>query len=80
MLPWHDIIGVIGAALAITAYLATQMRWLNSEDVRFPALNLAASLLIAVSLIYNFNLASAIMELFWGLISLIGIAQWLRHR
>lgn len=80
MLPWPDLIGVIGATLAISAYLATQMRWLNSDDVRFPALNLAASALIAISLAYSFNLASALMELFWAIISLIGIAQWLRHR
>ena len=43
-------------------------------------LNLCGSLLIAFSLYYNFNLASALMEFFWILISLLGIRQRLRRQ
>lgn len=77
---WYDAIGVTGTFLVVAAYLATQLRWLNSDDMAFPAINLAGSLLISVSLVFNFNLASALMEVFWIAISLIGLWQGLRAR
>jgi hypothetical protein len=41
---------------------------------------LVGALLILISLLYNFNLASAIIEVFWILISLWGIVNWFRSR
>lgn len=75
-----DLIGVCGTLMVGLAYLATQMRWMNSDDLAFPVVNLIGSLLIGFSLWHNFNLASALMEGFWIVISLIGIAQYMRAR
>lgn len=77
---WPDLVGTTGTLLCVAAYFATQMRYINSEDLLFPALNLLGSLLIAYSLAHTFNLASALMEFFWIIISLIGIAQYLRAK
>lgn len=79
-LGWVDVVGTTGTLIVVAAYFATQLRYLNSDDLLFPAVNLAGSLLIAFSLIFNFNLASALMEVFWIAISIFGIVQCLRQR
>ncbi|WP_051927533.1 CBU_0592 family membrane protein [Ruegeria halocynthiae] len=75
-----DAIGSFGALVVVSAYFATQMRMMNSDDLAFPVLNLAGSVLIVYSLLENFNLASMLIESFWVLISLMGIVQFLRLR
>lgn len=77
---WYDLVGVVGTTVVVLAYMGTQLRWMNSEDLSFPAVNLLGSLLISISLYYNFNLASALMEGFWIVISLFGIWQSCRRR
>lgn len=75
-----DAIGSFGALIVVAAYFATQMRMMNSDDLAFPIVNLLGSVLIVYSLVYNFNLASMLIEGFWILISLIGIIQHFRLR
>ncbi|MDE2997017.1 MAG: hypothetical protein OXT73_09835 [Bacteroidota bacterium] len=77
---WYDIIGTIGVGLIILAYAAVQSRRMRSEQLSYSILNLVGAAMILVSLRYNFNLASAIIEVFWILISLWGIVLWLRNR
>lgn len=79
-LTWADAVGSLGALAVVAAYFATQMRILNSDDLAFPVVNLIGSILIVYSLLENFNLASMLIESFWILISLIGIAQFFRLR
>jgi len=64
--------------MVVLAYFLTQVRIINSSDLMFPLVNLIGSLFIAASLYVNFNLASALMEFFWIIISIFGIVQWLR--
>ena len=75
-----DAIGSFGALIVVAAYFATQMRMMNSDDLAFPVVNLLGSVLIVYSLVYNFNLASMLIEGFWILISVIGIIQYFRLR
>ncbi len=75
-----DAVGSFGAIVVVAAYFATQMRMMNSDDLAFPVLNLAGSVLIVYSLLENFNLASMLIESFWILISMIGIVQFFRLR
>ncbi len=79
-LTFADLIGSIGTLIVTAAYFATQMRYLNSDDLLFPVANLIGSLLMAYSLVFAFNLASALMEFFWILISLTGIVNYLRRK
>jgi len=53
---------------------------LSSEDWRFPFLNLIGAVLILISLIYEWNYPSVVIEVFWALISLYGIAKSRRER
>ncbi|MEO1109516.1 MAG: hypothetical protein AAFX90_16505 [Pseudomonadota bacterium] len=75
-----DAIGSFGALFVVAAYFATQMRYMNSEDLAFPVVNLLGSVLIVYSLLQNFNLASMLIEGFWIIISVIGIIQHFRLR
>lgn len=72
-LSYVDLVGSTGTLIVVAAYFATQTRMLNSNDIAFPFINLLGSLLIAFSLYFNFNLASAMMEFFWIAISGMGI-------
>ena len=75
-----DLVGCLGAACLLVAYFLNQAGRLKSEDWRFPAVNLAGSALVVVSLYYHFNLPSVVIEVFWSSISLYGIRRNLRAR
>ena len=70
-----DVIGVIGTALIIVAYFATQQGMVDARDWRFPLVNLIGAMLILVSLWTAWNLAAFIMEVFWIAISLYGLVR-----
>jgi hypothetical protein len=46
----------------------------------FSLLNAVGSLLIMFSLVFKFNVSAFLIEVFWFLISLIGLAKWLISR
>ena len=79
-LPIYDLAGFLGAAIIVVAYFAMQQRWLNALDWRFPAANVVGSLLILVSLWFEWNFPSVVIEVFWALISLMGLARSLAER
>lgn len=75
-----NVIGYVGAGIVILAYFLNQRTALRSDDWRFPALNLAGSLLVLVSLGFNPNPPSVVIEVFWTSISLYGLRRALRAR
>jgi hypothetical protein len=79
-LPIYELAGFVGAAIIVAAYFAMQQRWLNALDWRFPAANLIGSLLILVSLWFEWNFPSVVIEIFWALISLVGLVRSLAER
>src|SRR2546421_12356529 len=79
-LTWFDLAGFIGVLLIVIAYLLLQLDKLPSSALSFSLLNAAGSLLIMLSLIFKFNVSAFLIEVFWFLISLIGLAKWLAAR
>lgn len=77
---WYDGFGSAGVALIIVAYAAVQLRRMKPEHLSYSVMNLVGAALILVSLRFNFNLASVIIEIFWIIISIWGIVLWFRHR
>ena len=71
----YDLAGFAGAAIGIGAYFANQQRWLRSDDWRFPFANLLGASLILVSLCFEWNFPSVVIEVFWAMISLWGIVK-----
>ncbi len=76
----YTVAGFCGVGLIVAAYFANQQGWLKSEDWRFPASNLAGSLLILASLWTAWNFPSAVIEVIWAAISLYGLIRpWCRR-
>ena len=68
-----DLAGFIGVLLIVIAYLLLQLDKLPSSSPSYSLLNAVGALLIIVSLIFKFNLSAFIVEVFWFLISLLGL-------
>ena len=75
-----DLAGFIGVLLIVIAYLLLQLDRLPSSSLRFSLLNAAGSSLIIVSLVFKFNASAFLIEVFWFLISLLGLIKWLIFR
>jgi len=77
---WHDLVGNLGVFCLLLAYLLLQLEKIRSDQLRYNLLNMMGSFLILISLLFDFNLSSAIVETVWFLISLLGIAKYQRAR
>jgi hypothetical protein len=75
-----DLIGNIGVVVLIVTYLMLQLNKLSSDGLSYSVLNAVGASLIVVSLLYNFNLSALLAELFWVLISLVGIYRYFRFK
>ncbi|HSL53565.1 MAG TPA: hypothetical protein VK868_04180 [Pyrinomonadaceae bacterium] len=73
-----DLIGNIGVVVLIIAYLMLQLNKLSSGGLAYSLLNAMGAGLIIISLRINFNLSAFLMEVFWVLISLVGIYRYFR--
>ena len=72
----YDALGLLGSALVIVAYFATQAGKLSATNWKFPFANLVGAVLIIVSLWADWNLAAFIVEAFWLAISLYGLIRY----
>lgn len=77
---WTDFIGGIGVVILMITFLMLQLGRLESSRLLYSVLNAVGASLITISLIFDFNLSAFIMEVFWILISLVGIVRILRVR
>jgi len=73
-----DLLGNVGVVLLIIAYLLLQLDKLSSNGLAYSLLNLIGAILIIISLLVNFNLSAFIIEVFWVLISFVGIYRYFR--
>jgi hypothetical protein len=71
----YDAVGAAGVSVIIVTYLLLQTGRMDSRGAAYSILNAAGSASIIVSLWFNFNLAAFIVEFFWLLISIYGIAR-----
>jgi hypothetical protein len=73
-----DLVGIIGVIIIVVAYLMLQLEKIKSTDLSYSVMNALGASLIVASLIVDFNLSALLMEVFWVLISFIGIGRHLR--
>ena len=73
-----DFVGNIGVAVLMSTYLMLQLNKLKSEDLAYSLLNAIGAGLVAISLVGKFNLSAFMIEVFWVLISCIGIYRYFR--
>jgi hypothetical protein len=77
---WFDLAGFLGVLLIVIAYLLLQLDKLPSSAPSFSLLNATGALLIIVSLLFDFNFSAFLIEVFWFLISLLGLWRALISR
>ncbi len=75
-----NIIGIIGVAMILSGYFFSQTHDKFTKTIYYSSLNLLGAILILFSLFYHWNLASVIIEIFWILISCLGIIRFIKRR
>ena len=75
-----DIIGMIGTICVCGAYILLQLNKMDAKGLTFNVVNLLGAILLLISLLINFNLASFVIELFWIAASLIGLYNVYKQR
>ncbi|WP_390910919.1 hypothetical protein [Pseudosulfitobacter sp. SM2401] len=69
-----EMIGVAGFALYVINYSLLTLRFMDGHSLSYFILNLLAAAFVLVGLTVSFNLASAMIQLFWVAMSSLGIA------
>lgn len=71
-----DVIGILGVIIIIIGYMLLQLERIDAKDLSFSILNTLGAFLIIISLLYDWNLSSFIMEFTWMMISFYGIVKY----
>ncbi len=75
-----DLIGMVGVACSLSAYVLLQLRYWNARDLKFSCVNLMGSSCILFSLFYHWNISSVIIEVVWLMMSAYGVINFFRLR
>ena len=73
-----DIVGLVGVTLLIATYALLQFDRIDPKGFWYSFNNMVVAVLVTVSLLYNFNLASMVIEVFWFLLSVYGLIKYFR--
>ena len=68
-------IGLAGFAMYMLSYFLLQIGKVRGESGTYATMNLSAASMVLISLIHEFNLPSALIQVAWILISLIGLVR-----
>ena len=77
---WYDILGTLGVAIIVLTYILLQTERVRSDQLAYSLMNAVGAALILISLYFDFNLPSVVVEVFWLLISLFGIGKYLLRK
>jgi hypothetical protein len=70
-----DLVGFAGVGLIVATYFLSQIGRMRTTAPLYPAINGAGALLILYSLYHRPNPPSIVIEVFWLIISIIGLAR-----
>ena len=59
---WYDILGTLGVTIIIITYVLLQIERVRSDQLIYSLLNAIGASLILVSLYFDFNLPSVVVE------------------
>lgn len=71
------IIGTLGAAIILIAFLLSQFKIWNQDNVWYDLLNFVGSLLLVVYAVLLKSYPFLILNTIWGLVSLKDVVKWL---
>lgn len=69
----YQWIGFIGTIFIVWAYYLLQTKQSTIESLYFQLLNLIGAILLLISLCVHFNFGSFMIEVFWIIITIVGI-------
>ncbi|WP_404344139.1 hypothetical protein [Pseudoalteromonas mariniglutinosa] len=75
-----DIVGMTGTFLVVGAFFLLQLDRLSPTGLGYNVMNLSGAILLLISLCYNFNLASFVIEIFWIAASVIGLYKYFKSK
>ena len=75
-----DGIGMLGTLMVVLAYYLLQLERTDPKGLAYNVINLVGAVFLLVSLCYNFNLASFVIEVFWIGASMIGLFRYCRRQ
>ncbi|MBE0357600.1 hypothetical protein PPHE_b0940 [Pseudoalteromonas phenolica O-BC30] len=64
----------------VGAFFMLQLGKAKPTGIVYNLMNLSGAILLLISLCYNFNLASFVIELFWIAASLIGLYKYFKEK
>lgn len=72
---WHDLIGNAGVVAILATYALVQLDRMAVRDPSYSLLNAVGAVFILISLMFDFNLSSFVIEVFWLVISVYAIVR-----
>lgn len=72
---WHDLLGNAGCLCIIGSYFWLQIGRTTGQTRAYSLVNAAGAAAILVSLYHDFNLSAVLVEVFWLMISLLGVVM-----
>lgn len=69
------MIGILGVLVIVIAYILMQIDRIDPKGFYFSLWNTLGAIMILVSLLYAWNLASFVMEVIWFSLSLFGMIK-----
>ncbi|WP_299043635.1 hypothetical protein [uncultured Tateyamaria sp.] len=76
----YEVVGILGFALYVMNYGLLTTRCLSGDCLTYFTINLIAASCVLLGLMASFNLASALIQVFWVAMSIVGILIRLRRR
>ena len=75
-----DAVGMTGTLMVVLAYYLLQLERTDPKGLSYNLLNLTGAVLLLISLYFNFNLASFVIQLFWIGASIIGLRKYFQRQ
>ena len=76
----YNSVGLIGVVMYVGSYSALQFGKLDGNSVLYCLLNGGAAGMVLISLFYDFNLASALIQTVWISLSIFGVCKYCYHK
>ncbi len=76
-----ELVGNVGVALYVASYFLVQVSKLSGDSLAYTLMNMLAACLVLVNLVFgDWNLPSALIQIFWIAASFVGVAMWSHKR
>jgi paired small multidrug resistance pump len=77
---FHDILGTTGVGFIVVMYVMLQTERIDPRRMAFSIFNAVGSILILISLAYEFNFSAVLIEGVWLIVSVYGLWRaWRKH-